>query len=225
MPSIRGRAPQQKHSISEISFLAKMQKMSDDVAERKKKNIQLILNQLGSSLTAEIFVNLCDELFKEIDSVEVLEIVQTTIYDKAVLDQQQNPAPGQPTLVELYARVCHLIVQDNQPVNPSTNAPGKLFFNSDPQLPPEHAKGGQFRRSLLNRCQQEFERPSQGKCEGWAGLSEEDRVIQQMKEKRRTLANVDFVGQLFLHGLLAEKTLHLCFDILLDGVEVDPLAK
>ena len=181
--SNHGRAPQQEHSISENSFIAKMQKMSDDVAERKKKNIQLILNQL----TAENFVNLCDELFKEIDSVEVLDIVQTAIYDKAVLDQQQNPAPGQPTLVELYATVCYLIVQDNRPVNPSTNAPGKLFFNSDPQLPPEQAKGGQFRRSLLNRCQQEFERPSQGKCEGWAGLSEEDRAIQQIKEKRGLL--------------------------------------
>jgi myo-inositol-1-phosphate synthase len=91
LSSNHGRAPQQKHSIREISFLAKMQKMSDDVAESNERNIQLLLNQL----TAEIFVNLSDKLFKEIDSVEVLEIVQTTIYDKAVLDQQQNPAPGQ----------------------------------------------------------------------------------------------------------------------------------
>ena len=87
-----------------------MQKMSDDVAERKKKNIQLILNQL----TAENFLELCEKLYLEIDSIEALEIVQTKIYDKAVLDQLQNPAPGQPTFVELYARVCLLIVQDNQ---------------------------------------------------------------------------------------------------------------
>jgi hypothetical protein len=119
--SNHGRAPQQKHSISEISFLAKMQKMSDDVAESKEKNIQLILNQL----TAENFVNLCDELFNE-----VLEIVQTTTYDKAVLDQQQNPAPGQPTLVELYAGVCHLIVQDNQPVNPPMRRANSLKSQS-----------------------------------------------------------------------------------------------
>jgi hypothetical protein len=200
------------HVPSENSFVATMQKMTDGM-EKKKKKIQLILNQL----TAENFNKLCEKLYQEIDSIEALEIVQTKIYDKAVLDQQQNPAPGQPTFVELYAKVCHIIVQDNQPVNPSTNAPGKLFFNSDPQLPPEQAKGGQFRRSLLNRCQQEFERPSQGKCEGWAGLSEEDRFIQQMKEKRRTLGNVDFVGQLFLHGLLAEKTLHHCFKLLLEN--------
>lgn len=42
-----------------------MQKMSDDVAERKKKNIRLILNQL----TAEKFEELCDELFKALDSL------------------------------------------------------------------------------------------------------------------------------------------------------------
>jgi hypothetical protein len=208
----RAHAPSRPvHVPSENSFVAKMQKMTDDV-EKKKKSIQLILNQL----TAENFAKLCEKLYKEIDSVEALEIVQTKIYDKAVLDQQQNPAPGQPTFVELYAKVCHIIVQDNQQTNPTTGAPGKLFFNPD-QLPPEQAKGGQFRRSLLNRCQQEFERPSQGKCEGWQQLSEEDRFIQQMKEKRRTLGNVDFVGQLFLHGLLAEKTLHHCFKLLLEN--------
>jgi translation initiation factor 4G len=208
----RAQAPSRPvHVPSENSFVAKMQKMTDDI-EKKKKSIQLILNQL----TAENFVKLCEKLYTHIDSIEALEIVQTKIYDKAVLDQQQNPAPGQPTFVELYARVCHIIVQDNQHTNPSTGAPGKLFFNPD-QLPPEQAKGGQFRRSLLNRCQQEFERPSQGKCEGWQQLSEEERFIQQMKEKRRTLGNVDFVGQLFLHGLLAEKTLHHCFKLLLEN--------
>jgi hypothetical protein len=159
---------------------------------------------------------LCDKLYREIDSVEALEIVQTKIYDKAVLDQQQNPAPGQPTFVELYARLCQIIDQDNKPVNSSTLAPGRLFFNPDNQ-PPELAKGGQFRRSLLNRCQQEFERPPQEKCEGWGQLSDEERFIQQTKEKRRTLGNVDFVGQLFLHGLLAEKTLHHCFKLLLEN--------
>jgi hypothetical protein len=70
---------------------------------------------------------------------------------------------------------------------------------------------------LLSSCQQEFERPSLGKCEGWAGLSEEDRVIQQTKEKRGTIGNVDFAGQLFPHGLLAQTTLYLCFDILLEN--------
>jgi hypothetical protein len=199
------------HVPSENSFVAKMQKMTDD-SERKKKSIQLILNQL----TSENFVKLCEKLYTHIDSVEALEIVQTKIYDKAVLDQQQNPAPGQSTFVELYAKVCHIIVQDNQPINPTTGAPGKLFFNPE-QLPPEQAKGGQFRRSLLNRCQQEFERPSQGKCAEWQQLSEEDRFIHQTKEKRRMLGNVDFVGQLFLHGLLAEKTLHHCFKLLLEN--------
>lgn len=206
------RAPQQKHSISENSFIAKMekQKMSDDVVEKKKKNIQLILNQL----TSENFQKLCEKLYKEIDCVETLEIVQTKIYDKAVLDQQQNPAPGQPTFVELYARLCQILVQDNQPINPATGEPGKLFFH--PDQPSVEAKGGQFRRSLLNRCQEEFERPSQGRSEDWQQLSEDDRYIKQMKEKRRALGNVDFVGQLFLHGLLAEKTLHHCFKLLLE---------
>jgi hypothetical protein len=210
-PSVSSsRVPQQKHCISENSFVAQMQKMSADGVEKKKKNIQLILNQL----TSENFEKLCEKLYKEIDSVEVLEIVQTKIYDKAVLDQQQNPAPGQPTFVELYARVCLIIVQDNQRSNPATGEPGKLFFH--PDQPSEEAKGGQFRRSLLNRCQEEFERPSHGRSEGWQQLSEVDRYNQQMKEKRRTLGNVDFVGQLFLHGLLAEKTLHHCFKLLLE---------
>ncbi len=192
-----------------------MQKMSDDVAERKKKDIQLILNQL----TAEgfrprpPFEMVCDKLFKEIDSLEVLEIVQTKIYDKAVLDHQQNPAPGQPQIVELYARVCYLIVQDNKRIHPVTGDPGKLFFVTADE-PPEEAIGGQFRRSLINRCFKDFAKPPLDRCEGLQLQNEVDRYNQQMKSKMLRL--VDFFGQLFLHGVFAEETLHHCFKLLIE---------
>jgi hypothetical protein len=141
--------------------------------------------------------------------------VKTKIYDNAALDQQQDPAPGQPAFVELYARVCCIIVQENQRFHPVTGDPGKLFFMTADQQP-EEEKDGQFHRSLLNRCQQEFERAPHDICEGLQLQGEVDRYNQDVKQKRRALGNADFVGQVFLYGLLAEKNLHHCFKLLLE---------
>jgi translation initiation factor 4G len=82
--------------------------------------------------------------------------------------------------------------------------------------------GNLFRKYLLNRCQEEFER-------GWKvnlpdkpeGTSEEavmlsDEYYIAAAAKRRGLGLVKFIGELFKLGMLTERIMHECVKKLLD---------
>ncbi|KAK2841629.1 hypothetical protein FQN49_006066 [Arthroderma sp. PD_2] len=98
------------------------------------------------------------------------------------------------------------------------------------------AGGSLFRKYLLNRCQEEFER-------GWKvnmpekpeGVTEEaamlsDEYYKAAAAKRRGLGLVKFIGELFKLGMLTEKIMHNCvkrlvdYDGVPDEAEVESLA-
>jgi translation initiation factor 4G len=82
--------------------------------------------------------------------------------------------------------------------------------------------GNLFRKYLLNRCQEEFERgwkldlpaKPEGQSEEAAMLSDEYYV--QAAAKRRCLGLVKFIGELFKLGMLTERIMHECVKKLLD---------
>ncbi|KAL4737010.1 hypothetical protein BDV11DRAFT_172367 [Aspergillus similis] len=84
------------------------------------------------------------------------------------------------------------------------------------------AGGSLFRKYLLNRCQEEFER-------GWKvnlppkpeGVTEEaammsDEYYAAAAAKRRGLGLVKFIGELFKLGMLTERIMHMCIKKLVD---------
>jgi translation initiation factor 4G len=72
-----------------------------------------------------------------------------------------------------------------------------------------------FKRILLNRCQEEFEtKPSISET-----LSEEERIMQDFKNRKRTLGNIKFIGELFKIKMLPEKIMHNCIQQLLNDPE------
>ncbi|KAF3484207.1 translation initiation factor eIF4G [Arthroderma uncinatum] len=98
------------------------------------------------------------------------------------------------------------------------------------------AGGSLFRKYLLNRCQEEFER-------GWKvnmpekpeGVTEEaamlsDEYYKAAAAKRRGLGLVKFIGELFKLGMLTERIMHDCvkrlvdYDGVPDEAEVESLA-
>jgi len=94
-----------------------------------------------------------------------------------------------------------------------------------------------FRNILLNRCQREFERDNnamedvkikekeieQAKTkEEKAALTEELR-LEMKKEKRRTLGNIRFIGELFKLKQLTEKIMFDCITRLLKGEDEENL--
>src|SRR5205814_7468775 len=88
--------------------------------------------------------------------------------------------------------------------------------------------GGQlFRKYLLNRCQEEFERGWKTnlpeKPEGEPGDAKTDEAAMQSAEyyiaaaaKRRGLGLVQFIGELYKLGMLTERIMHECVKKLLD---------
>ncbi|KAH9906169.1 hypothetical protein F4778DRAFT_635080 [Xylariomycetidae sp. FL2044] len=86
--------------------------------------------------------------------------------------------------------------------------------------------GALFRKYLLNRCQEEFERGWQtllpqapteekdNKTEGAAMLSEEYYIAAAAK--RRGLGLVQFIGELYKLGMLTERIMHECVKKLVD---------
>ncbi|KAJ4264772.1 hypothetical protein NW762_005015 [Fusarium torreyae] len=102
--------------------------------------------------------------------------------------------------------------------------------------------GNLFRKYLLNRCQEEFERgwtvnlpeapeePADGKKTGEAALLS-DEYYAAAAAKRRGLGLVQFIGELYKLGMLTERIMHECVHKLVDykGVpdeaEIESLSK
>uniref|UniRef100_A0A0A9CPG2 Eukaryotic translation initiation factor 4g, putative n=1 Tax=Arundo donax TaxID=35708 RepID=A0A0A9CPG2_ARUDO len=74
-----------------------------------------------------------------------------------------------------------------------------------------------FKRLLLNKCQEEFERGEREEAE--ADKTEEEGEIKQTKEereekriraRRRMLGNIRLIGELYKKRMLTERIMHEC---------------
>ncbi|KAI1131512.1 hypothetical protein F5Y10DRAFT_286438 [Nemania abortiva] len=99
--------------------------------------------------------------------------------------------------------------------------------------------GALFRKYLLNRCQEEFERgwklqlpePKEGEGKKGEAVLLSDEYYQAAAAKRRGLGLVQFIGELYKLGMLTERIMHECVRKLVDysGIpdeaEVESLCK
>uniref|UniRef100_A0A1J3HWY4 Eukaryotic translation initiation factor 4G n=1 Tax=Noccaea caerulescens TaxID=107243 RepID=A0A1J3HWY4_NOCCA len=146
-----------------------------------------------------------EKLFEQVKSVNIDNAVTLTgvisqIFDKALME---------PTFCEMYADFCmHLS--------------GAL-----PELN-ENGEKVTFKRLLLNKCQEEFERgekeeeeASRVAEEGQVEQTEEEREEKRLKVRRRMLGNIRLIGELYKKRMLTEKIMHACIQKLL-GYDQDP---
>ena len=73
-----------------------------------------------------------------------------------------------------------------------------------------------FRKTLLNTCQEEFE----GSLMGLNQEDTEEKEDENSKAKRRMLGNVKLIGHLFRRKVINQKIVHLCVQCLLADVDV-----
>lgn len=107
----------------------------------------------------------------------------------------------------------------------------KMLESMSPDIKDENVKdkngnvvtgGNLFRKYLLNRCQEEFERGwkvnapprKEGETEEAAMMS--DEYYETMAAKRRGLGLVKFIGELFKLQMLTERIMHECVKKLVD---------
>ena len=198
---------------------------SPEVVERKVKGL---LNKL----TMERFDSISDQIItwankseREKDGRTLIQVIKL-VFEKAT---------DEATFSEMYARLCRKMMEQISPKvqdDGIKNAEGKPF-----------AGGQLFRKYLLNRCQEDFER-------GWvakettaaaaATKATEDKAVKEANEKtkggeeselysdeyyaaakakRRGLGLIRFIGELFKLQMLTERIMHECIKKLLGNVE------
>ncbi|CAL5086182.1 unnamed protein product [Urochloa decumbens] len=148
------------------------------------------LKAILNKLTPQNFEKLFEQVKEvNIDNVATLTGVISQIFDKALME---------PTFCEMYANFCfHLagalpdFSEDNEKIT--------------------------FKRLLLNKCQEEFERGEREEAE--ADKTEEEGEIKQTKEereqkriraRRRMLGNIRLIGELYKKRMLTERIMHEC---------------
>jgi translation initiation factor 4G len=198
---------------------------SPEIVERKVKGL---LNKL----TMERFDSISDQIIawankseREKDGRTLIQVIKL-VFEKAT---------DEATFSEMYARLCRKMMEQISPKvqdDGIKNVEGKPF-----------AGGQLFRKYLLNRCQEDFER-------GWvakettaaaaATKATEDLAVREANEKtkggeesdlysdeyyaaakakRRGLGLIRFIGELFKLQMLTERIMHECIKKLLGNVE------
>ncbi|OBZ73052.1 Eukaryotic translation initiation factor 4 gamma [Grifola frondosa] len=196
---------------------------SPEVVDRKVRGL---LNKL----TMEHFDSISDQIItwanrseKEKDGRTLIQVIRL-VFEKAT---------DEATWSEMYARLCRKMMEQI-----SANVQDDGIKNSGGKP----IAGGQlFRKYLLNRCQEDFER-------GWvakeattaaAGKATQDQVAKAaaeeskdgesalyseeyyaaQKAKRQGLGLIKFIGELFKLQMLTERIMHECVKKLLGNVE------
>jgi translation initiation factor 4G len=198
---------------------------SPEIVERKVKGL---LNKL----TMERFDSISDQIIawankseREKDGRTLIQVIKL-VFEKAT---------DEATFSEMYARLCRKMMEQISPKvqdDGIKNAEGKPF-----------AGGQLFRKYLLNRCQEDFERgwvAKEATAAAAATKANEDQAVKEANEntkggeeselyseeyyaaakaKRRGLGLIRFIGELFKLQMLTERIMHECIKKLLGNVE------
>ena len=178
--------------------------MEPDVVQRK---VKAALNKM----TPEKFDKIADQILEiaaqskhESDGRTLRQVIQLT-FEKATDEAHWAP---------MYAMFCRKMLESMSPDIKDENIKDK---NS------QVVTGGNlFRKYLLNRCQEEFERGWKvnlpGKPEGQSdeAVMLSDEYYIAAAAKRRGLGLVRFIGELFKLSMLTERIMHECVKKLVD---------
>ena len=160
------------------------------------------LRAILNKLTPQNFNRLLEQVKAvNIDNAITLSGVVSQIFKKALME---------PIFCEMYADFCsHLAYQL-------------------PDLSVDNEKIT-FKRLLLNKCQEEFERGEReqeeankvDEAEGEVKLSNEERKQRRIKARRHMSGNIIFIGELYKKKMLSERIMHECIKKL-PGLSQDP---
>jgi translation initiation factor 4G len=178
--------------------------MPPDVVQRK---VKAALNKM----TPENFERISGQILEivsqskdEVDGRTLRQVIQLT-FEKATDEAHWAP---------IYAKFCKRMLESM-----SAEIKDENIRDRNGQVV---SGGSLFRKYLLNRCQEEFER-------GWKvnlppkpeGVTEEiamlsDEYYAAAAAKRRGLGLVKFIGELYKLGMLTERIMHECVKKLVD---------
>ncbi|XP_054780323.1 eukaryotic translation initiation factor 4G isoform X3 [Prosopis cineraria] len=194
----RGLIPSPQTPLQMMHKAEKKYEVGKVTDEEQAKQRQL--KAILNKLTPQNFEKLFEQVKAvNIDNAGTLTGVISQIFEKALME---------PTFCEMYANFClHLAAElpdfseDNEKIT--------------------------FKRLLLNKCQEEFERGEREQeeankdDEGEVKQSNEEREEKRIKARRRMLGNIRLIGELYKKKMLTERIMHACITKLL-GSYKDP---
>ncbi|XP_021940993.1 eukaryotic translation initiation factor 4 gamma 3-like isoform X2 [Zootermopsis nevadensis] len=162
------------------------------------KKVRSVLNKL----TPEKFDRLVAQVQSlPIDSSDRLEGIIKLIFEKAV---------DEPTFSEEYARMCKVLY--------GTQVPAECENKDESEI--------NFRKLLLNQCQNQFEKNSEVELDREAAEPAKKKELQCNLEeelrriRRKSLGNIRFIGELFKLGMLTASIMQRCIKrLLVEGDE------
>lgn len=204
---------------------------SADPTELVDKKVRALLNKL----TMEKFDSISDQIIawanksvEEKDGRTLIQVIRL-VFEKATDEANWS---------EMYARLCRKMMQN---ISPEVQDDGVRNSEGQPIT-----GGSLFRKYLLNRCQEDFERGWKAKettAAAAASKASEDQATKEANEardekagekeeelyseeyyaaqkaKRQGLGLVKFIGELFKLQMLTERIMHECIKKLLSNVE------
>ncbi|XP_077244885.1 eukaryotic translation initiation factor 4G-like isoform X4 [Tasmannia lanceolata] len=157
------------------------------------------LREILNKLMPQNFEKLFEQVkMVNIDNEDTLTGIISQIFDKALTE---------PTFCEMYANFCFHLA-------------GEL---------PDFSKDNEkitFKRLLLNKCQEEFERGEREQAEanrveveGEIKRSNEEKEEKKVQARRLMLGNIRLIGELYKTRMLTERIMHECIKKLLGQYE------
>ena len=196
-----------------LSTVRKPDSTDTESPELVDRKVMALLNKL----TMEKFDSISDQIIawankseNEKDGRTLVQVIRL-VFDKAIDEAAWN---------EMYARLCRKMMET---ISPEVQDDGIRNAEGKP------IAGGQlFRKYLLNRCQEDFERgwfakettakAINGKKGNESELYSEEYYAAQ-KAKRQGVGLIKFIGELFKLQMLTERIMHECVKKLLGNVE------
>ncbi|XP_054780320.1 eukaryotic translation initiation factor 4G-like isoform X2 [Prosopis cineraria] len=194
----RGLIPSPQTPLQMMHKAEKKYEVGKVTDEEQAKQRQL--KAILNKLTPQNFEKLFEQVKAvNIDNAGTLTRVISQIFEKALME---------PTFCEMYADFC---------------------FHLAAELPDfsEDEEKITFKRLLLNKCQEEFERGEREQEEankdddGEVKQSNEEREEKRIKARRRMLGNIRLIGELYKKKMLTERIMHECIQKLLGSYQ-DP---
>jgi len=185
------KSPPKVFESSPSSWAAQLRIRRAERDENSPEDITRKAKSVLNKLTQERFESLCQQILDlPVHTAEQLAALVAEIFDKATTEKG---------FLSLYTELCarldaHLLAQ-------GSCVGGKVF-----------------RKALVTECQASFERNLQQPLdpETLVDLTYEERYVEEVKHKTRTLGNMRFIGELLIRKLLAGKILFFIVNEMLD---------
>lgn len=191
----------------------------DFLIENEEQNIEREVGALLDKLTMEKFDSISDQIIAWANKSETEKDGQTLIHIIRLIFER---ATDQVARSEIYARLCRKMMEA---ISPNVRDDGIRNTDGKP------IAGGQlFRKYLLDRCQESFERSlvlkapvdhTVGNAVETSGEAElySDGYHAAQEVRRRGFCLIQFLGELYKVRMLTEFIMHECIRELLGTVE------